>query len=399
MTPGFSVLLQTAVACPPPLVRAAAGHLLPDPKEVTADVATHRKPKQHPLAGSTARTAATLALAGAATATALEGTGHAAPALTPAQAKAQVAGYYQQAEVATEKYNGVKERTDRARSALEKLQDEAARKTERLNSARNALGSLAAAQYRDGGMPAGVRLLLSSSPDRYLESASLADRAGTRQATAVTRVRHELRDVQQVRTTAGARLSELRREEAALAAHKHTIEAKLEKARQLLKELPAVERTAVEAGEGVAAAAGTAGADVKEAAHAALAPVAPRAGADRAASGRAAQAVAFAYSAIGKPYVWGATGPSAFDCSGLTQAAWQAAGVSLPRTTYTQINAGRRIARNRLAPGDLVFFYSGISHVGLYVGDGRMIHAPHPGAPVRIAPIDEMPFAGASRPA
>ena len=84
--------------------------------------------------------------------------------------------------------------------------------------------------------------------------------------------------------------------------------------------------------------------------------------------------------------------------TGLTQAAWRAAGVSLPRTTYTQINAGRRVARSDLRPGDLVFFFSGVSHVGLYVGNGRMIHAPHPGAPVRIAPVDEMPFAGATRP-
>lgn len=111
----------------------------------------------------------------------------------------------------------------------------------------------------------------------------------------------------------------------------------------------------------------------------------------------AAQAISFARAQLGKPYVWGATGPSAYDCSGLTQAAWRAAGVSLPRTTYTQINAGPRVSRSQLAPGDLVFFYSGISHVGLYIGGGQMIHAPRPGAPVRIAPIDEMPFAGATR--
>jgi cell wall-associated NlpC family hydrolase len=95
--------------------------------------------------------------------------------------------------------------------------------------------------------------------------------------------------------------------------------------------------------------------------------------------------------------VWGATGPNAFDCSGLTQAAYRSAGISLPRTTYSQINAGPRIPRSQLQPGDLVFFYSGISHVGLYIGNGEMIHAPNPSAPVRIAPIDQMPFAGATR--
>ncbi|MFD9673073.1 C40 family peptidase, partial [Streptomyces sp. NPDC059981] len=114
---------------------------------------------------------------------------------------------------------------------------------------------------------------------------------------------------------------------------------------------------------------------------------------------RAARAVAFAYAAIGKPYVLGATGPGSYDCSGLTQAAWRAAGVSLPRTTYTQINTGRRVSRDQLAPGDLVFFYSGVTHVGMYVGNGQMIHAPRPGSTVRLAPVDSMPWAGAARPA
>ncbi|MGV9876794.1 C40 family peptidase, partial [Streptomyces cellulosae] len=112
---------------------------------------------------------------------------------------------------------------------------------------------------------------------------------------------------------------------------------------------------------------------------------------------RAAQAVAYARQKLGSPYVWGATGPDAFDCSGLVLAAYRSAGVSLPRTTYAQIDAGRRVSRSELLPGDLVFFYSGISHVGLYIGNGEMIHAPNPSAPVRVAPVDQMPFAGATR--
>ncbi|MFI9721449.1 NlpC/P60 family protein [Streptomyces sp. NPDC052396] len=351
-------------------------------------MASHRKPKQHPLVGGTARTAATIALAGAATATALEGTGQAAPQQSPDRLKAEVTRYYRQAEVATEQYDGLKEKTDQARTALDRLQDEAARKTERLNQARDALGSYAAAQYRSSGIPSTVRLLFASSPQRFLDQASLVDREGSEQAAAVSRVHQELREVNQVRAGAEAKLAELHREQQALAAHKREIEAKLAAARELLAQLPAADRAAVRDGD---TADGSAAPDARASRSA------PRI-AVRAPSARAAQAVAFAYSALGKPYVWGATGPSSFDCSGLTQAAWQAAGVSLPRTTYTQINAGQRIARSQLEPGDLVFFYSGVSHVGLYVGDGKMIHAPHPGAPVRIAPVDSMPFAGASRP-
>jgi cell wall-associated NlpC family hydrolase len=115
-------------------------------------------------------------------------------------------------------------------------------------------------------------------------------------------------------------------------------------------------------------------------------------------SARAAPAVAFARAQIGKPYVWGATGPGSYDCSGLVQAAWAAAGVSLPRTTYDQINAGRRVSIGELLPGDLVFYYAGVSHVGMYVGGGTIIHAPHPGASVEYAPVGEMPIVGAVRP-
>ncbi len=354
---------------------------------MTAGVAAaHRKPRQHPLTSSTVRTAAGLALAGAATATLLDGTAQAAPPPSTAQLRARVDQYYREAEEATERYNGAKEKADKAEADLDGLRDQAARRTEQLNAARNALGSYATAQYREGGMPASVQLILSSSPGQYLERASLAHQAGSRQVVAVKRYEREVREVQQVRTAADARLAELKHEQAGLARHKHAVEGKLAQARRVLAELPEEERAAVERGD-AAGPVTAARADRSELRDGFQAP-----------TERAARAVAFAYAALGRPYVWGATGPAAFDCSGLTQAAWQAAGVSLPRTTYTQINAGRRVSRSALAPGDLVFFYSGISHVGLYVGGGKMIHAPHPGAPVRLAPVDEMPFAGAARP-
>jgi len=119
-------------------------------------------------------------------------------------------------------------------------------------------------------------------------------------------------------------------------------------------------------------------------------------------SARAARAVAFALAQRGKPYRWGAEGPGAFDCSGLTQAAWRAAGVALPRTAAAQYaRAGPRVARAALRPGDLVFFRSsGPSgwHVGLVVGGGRMVEAPGRGARVRTASITRRGWIGAVRP-
>ncbi|PWJ02146.1 hypothetical protein DKG34_40230 [Streptomyces sp. NWU49] len=98
--------------------------------------------------------------------------------------------------------------------------------------------------------------------------------------------------------------------------------------------------------------------------------------------------IAYARAQIGKPYIWGGTGPGGFDCSGLVMRAWETAGVKLPRTTWNQIRAGSATTRNRLVPGDLVLSYGG-GHVGLYIGNGQIIHAPRPGTTVTTAPLPD----------
>ncbi|MEV6027225.1 C40 family peptidase [Streptomyces sp. NPDC052036] len=348
-------------------------------------MAAHRKPRQRSLGGTTVRTAATIALAGAATATGFDGTGYAEPPLSPAQAKAEVDRLYREAEVATEKYDGAKEQADGAQRRLGALRDEAARRMDRLNSAREALGSAAAAQYRGGGVDPTVRLLLSSDPGRYLDDAAFAERIDGRQAAAVARVRAQLREIERLRGAARVELASLTSRQAELRRQKRTVTEKLGEARLLLSRLTESQRAQLAGPVSPSAGRGLLGA-VPASQATAGAPDA-----------RAAAAVSYAYGKLGSPYVWGATGPHAFDCSGLVQAAYHAAGISLPRTTYAQIGAGRRIPRSALLPGDLVFFYSGVSHVGIYVGHGQMIHAPNPSAPVRLAPVDEMPFAGATR--
>ncbi|MGW4563644.1 NlpC/P60 family protein [Streptomyces sp. NPDC004561] len=353
-------------------------------------MAAHRKPRQRPLSGHTARAAVTLALAGAATATAFDGTGHAEPQPTPAQVKAEVDTLYRQAETATQKYDGAKEQADAAQRRVNSLADQAARKEQKLNSARDALGSIAAAQYRDGGIDPAWQLALSSDPDRYLDDAAFAERAGDRQAAAVSQVRRQVQEVERLRGAARVELTSLRSRQAELRRQKKTITGKLEEARRLLARLTPQERGQVSGAGGTAPdRASRSASDPRQALGQAGSVAAP--------DSRASAALAYAYSKLGSPYVWGATGPDAFDCSGLVQAAYRSAGVSLPRTTYAQINAGRRVSRSELQPGDLVFFYSGVSHVGMYIGNGQMIHAPNPSAPVRVAPIDEMPFAGATR--
>ncbi|MFD2764029.1 C40 family peptidase [Micromonospora eburnea] len=115
-------------------------------------------------------------------------------------------------------------------------------------------------------------------------------------------------------------------------------------------------------------------------------------------SSAARTAIKTACAQVGDPYVWGATGPNAFDCSGLTQYAYKAAGISLTHFTGAQWKEGKAVSRSEARPGDLVFFYSDLHHVGLYLGDGLMVHAPRTGKPVQVTQISYMPVAGFRRP-
>ncbi|MBV9026368.1 MAG: C40 family peptidase [Streptomycetaceae bacterium] len=338
----------------------------------------HRKPK---ALWPHIRTAATLAMAGtAATTSVLTETGHAATRPTTEQVKSEVADLYRQAEQATQQYDGVTADAVHTRTELAALQDELARRTESLNRSRDQLGALAAARYRSDGIDPAMQLIVSSNPAQYLEKTGMLSRAHNAEAAELTSLATQQRAAQQLRDKAAADLAALSATQRALAADRRVIDDKLARARHLLDELTPSQ------------AAGIASADGSVAHPLTVTDV-------HAPNARAAKAVAFAFKQLGKAYVWGATGPDAYDCSGLAQAAWAAAGVALPRTTYSQINAGIHVPESQLQPGDLVFFYSGISHVGIYIGDDEIIHAPRPGAPIRIASLSEMPFAGATRPA
>ncbi|MVA75570.1 hypothetical protein GC722_05960 [Auraticoccus sp. F435] len=123
-------------------------------------------------------------------------------------------------------------------------------------------------------------------------------------------------------------------------------------------------------------------------------------GAGARSTSKADKAVAFAKAQLGDSYRYGGTGPSSWDCSGLTQGAWKAAGVSLPRTTQAQYSGGgKKVSKSQLKSGDVVFFYSGRSHAAIYVGGGYVIHASRPGKPVQKVKMSTMPFNGAVRPA
>ncbi|KPC94947.1 hypothetical protein ADL27_11730, partial [Streptomyces sp. NRRL F-6602] len=205
-----------------------------------------------------------------------------------------------------------------------------------------------------------------------------------RQSAQIAGVRQKMRAVDQLRTEADTVLAGLEKRRGELRTHKKTVTGKLAESRALLARLTAAERAEV-TGETPRAS--------RDQARPAAASAAPAAGAVKAPNSRAAQAIAFAHTAIGKPYVWGATGPNSFDCSGLTSWAFAQAGYTIPRMSQDQANAGTRIgSQSALKPGDLVIFYSDLHHVGFYAGNGQVLHAPKPGANVRYESINNMPY-------
>ncbi|GGS21776.1 NlpC/P60 family protein [Streptomyces griseoviridis] len=294
--------------------------------------------------------------------------------------RAAVDRLHREAEQATEAYNEADERTDALRRRVAAVQESIARGQQRINSMRDALGSLAGAQYRTGGLDPSVALLLSADPEDYLDKAATLDRIGAHHAGELRRLQGAMRRLAQDRAEAGRTLDRLNKGLRAVSAHKKTVERKLAEARRLLNSLPDAERDAY----GRSSRSGRA--DLTGPEHTVPA------------SGRAASAVAAARSAVGKPYVWGANGPSAFDCSGLTQWSYAQAGVALPRTSQAQAGAGQRVSLAQARPGDLVAYRNDASHIGMYVGDGQVVHAPYPGAPVRYDPVGMMPISSVTRP-
>ncbi|MEU5364737.1 NlpC/P60 family protein [Streptomyces sp. NPDC005925] len=364
-------------------------------------MASHRKPRpaRTRLGGIRTPALATAALTSVAL---LSQTANAAPAddrpsLEEVQKK--VDDLYRQAESATEKYNSAKVKTTKQRKHVDTLLDDVARRTQELNEAREELGSYAAAQYRTGaGAPGTATFLLADTPQDFFDRSQLMDRLTGRQKEAVDDYVTQQSVTMKKRREATESLETLTTSQATLKTSKSTVQKKLSAARELLARLTSEEKArlaAIEKKKQKEAA--------RKAAELARQQEERRAREEAAAGQReegggsgggtsttdpayptkAGKALAFARAQIGKPYVWGATGPGSYDCSGLTQDAWEAAGVSIPRTTYDQVNTGTTVSVSQARPGDLVFFYDDVTHVGIYIGDGMMIHAPKPGAYVR----------------
>ncbi|PZT70482.1 glycoside hydrolase [Streptomyces sp. SW4] len=299
---------------------------------------------------------------------------------------------YRQAGAATEKDGAAKGRTAKQRKRVGTLLDDVARRTQKLNGARReateGLETLTDAQNELRTAKATVQKKLAAAR-KLLSEPTAEERARLAAPEKKEREEAARKAAEPARRQAEEqRERERERERREQAARQENGSAS-----------PAPETGAPPAPETGAPPAPEAGAPPEPEAGAppapeAGAPPAPGAGSspgtgpvapapDPSYAGRAEKALAFARAQIGKPYIRGATGPGSYDCSGLTRAAWKAAGVTLPRTTYDQAAAGTTVPPAQARPGDLVFFHDDVTHVGIYTGDGMMIHAPKPGTYVR----------------
>jgi peptidoglycan DL-endopeptidase CwlO len=364
-------------------------------------LASHRKPRTRILkSASTKRGVLGVTTAALASVSLLSQSAQAAPddgKPSISEVKKKVDKLYQQAETSTQKYNEAKEKTDAQRKKADRSLDEAAERTAKLNDARRTLGNYATAQYRTGGMSETATLLLTEDPQQFFQQSHMLDRMTGRQKEAVTDFEKQRKAAQSKREHATDELASLAASQKALKKNKQEVQDKLAEARKLLSKLTAEEKARLAKIEKRKQEAARKAAErAEEARRKAEKGDGSQSGGSQ--STQVAKVLAYAKAQLGKPYVWGATGPNSFDCSGLTQGAWKAAGISLPRTTWDQVKVGTKVAKSEMKPGDLVFFYDDISHVGIYVGGGQMIHAPKPGADVTYEDVSYMPYHSAVRP-
>lgn len=317
--------------------------------------------------------------------------GYADPKPTLDEAQEKVDELNHEVEQATERYHLAGEEMERVDRRLARAKDAIAKQEKKIDEAVADVAGYASATYQTGGIDPTIRTLVAEDPVGYLSRAAVLDAYARQQADQISAVVHERRELEQAKLAADEELARLKAIEDERAAEQTTIEESLAEAQEVLDQLEEEERQRLEEERRRRE---------EERDDAADDPSRGDNGDedDPPPSGRVQDVIDFAMAQVGDPYQWAAEGPHYWDCSGLTLKSWAQAGVSLPRSSSSQIGVGTRVSRSQLQPGDLVFYYSPISHVGIYIGGGQMVHATHPGDVVSVDSVDSMPFAGATRP-
>jgi peptidoglycan DL-endopeptidase CwlO len=310
------------------------------------------------------------------------GAAGAAPRPTISQVQAEVNTLQAKIDKIGQQAVQVSARLSAARGRLAAVRSQAGRDEAQFSAAQKKLALVVVAAYEGSAQTSAAGLLTSGDPATVLSRASLLEQLAKSQQAQAAQLLARAQQVSQVR-------QELQRTEYGIATLQTQLAGQKTKLAKLLagKQATLDSLTAAQQQQVAANAVGAGG--TTTAVY--TGPTNTQAG----------QAVAFAYAQLGKPYVWGATGPDSYDCSGLVQAAWASAGVSIPRVTYDQWAALPHISGSSIQPGDLLF-YEGEGHVAMYVGDGYMIDAPQTGLDVEKIPMNTgwyaQNFDGAVRP-
>jgi len=305
----------------------------------------------------------------------------AAAAPTISQVKAQINTLQSKMDKIGQQYDAANQEYGSAQARLAQVQKQAASAQARYNAARAQLAQLAVSEYENSSQTSILGLLSSGNPANVLSQASLVlEVAGThnQEATQYLTAAQTLASVSEQRQRTEQGVAQIR---AQLAGQKTSLNKLLATSTATLDSLTTAQQAQVAADTIGGTSSGTTASGGGQPGSAPVAYTGPT-------GTQADKAVAFAYAQLGKPYVYGATGPDSYDCSGLVQAAWAAAGVAIPRTTFEDWDDLQHIPVSEMVPGDLII-YDGEGHVAIYVGDGYIIDAPHTGAYVERVPYDE----------
>jgi cell wall-associated NlpC family hydrolase len=322
--------------------------------------------------------------------------GHATPEPDIATVEERVDHLYHQAEQAAERFNTVRNDLRVARQQLSALEADLDSQQEVVDQLGDEVGDIVAAQVQ--ATPAGPtsQLISSGDADSFLSGLAAMQAYNVKQANLLDSLDAQQAELDLRLAQKEEQVATIEQAKSEMAEERDVIDDKYEAAQALLDELEAAELARVleeqrsDLPQRVPDSDTDSDSDSDDGNSSGSAP-------EVEASGNAQAAIDFAYAQLGDAYVYGATGPDAWDCSGLTMGAWGAAGVSLPHASSVQAGIGTSVSYDAMQPGDLVFYYSPISHVGIYVGNGQLIHAPNPSSVVEIVDVDLMPIASIRR--
>jgi len=308
-------------------------------------------------------------------------------AQTLAQVQAKIRQLEEDATAAAEGAQEAKVKLAALTKTLNGIKAKAEIQGQTVSSLKNSLGSIAVEQYKTGGFGQSFELLFSSDPSLYLSSAGALDAITRRKSAQLRKFETAQQRLNATTLTVNDKMALVAATQKKLTAQSALAQKKLAEAEKLLSKLTKAER------ERLARLA-------EEEENADQASSLKAAQSASGVSGRAGTALKYALKQIGDRYVFGAAGMVTWDCSGLTMRAYQSAGVSLPHSSAAQSRLGKKVSLNALKPGDLLFFGRPVSHVGIYLGGGKMVHAPRSGSRVKVAPsgsLGRKPLVGARR--